>query len=458
MGARVGSLVSGPRAVFTDQLLSAVSNAAVWLLATNQLDRPEFARFTLLMSGAQLIVGLCRSILGEPLAVSLTTSETIAINWARFGRMTSILLGFSIAVTLPLRLFGGAGFLPLVTVVVVVLQDFLRYASFRIGRADLAMASDFVWIVSLIALHAAMKSSGRSGIQFFLLWSLSGAIGLLVLALSLLRSSPRTATDVPLRVSNSLRTHFAFAYLLSACSGLVLLFILAASSGRDAAAAYRSALTVASVGTMIGYAIQTALVAEFGKAFARGAIRFRTATIAFPWLATAGVTATVLVFRFPLLTLTKRVLGPNAELGVPLLLNVGLASALGTGLLTLLALLRSIEQSREALRLAALTAVLSVAVALANRPSAGARGLANSLALVNGVVLMIGLLVALSVEKTMTGVGASRPASTRSRLQPTEALMPEVATRSGSDAFVEHGAARIRSAETPLDDTDLGTT
>jgi O-antigen/teichoic acid export membrane protein len=171
-----------------DQAASGLSNVVVAILVARSVGAAGFGAFGLAMVVYQLVVGLVRSLAGEPflarhshqaaatraeavpglLGAAVTVAAAAAVVTAVAGAVTGGLAGsalVALAVVLPL----------------VMVQDTWRFV-FVVDRPAAALVIDLVWLVLVAAAMVAAPESA-SVAWYVVVWGLGGGVAAVVAAL-----------------------------------------------------------------------------------------------------------------------------------------------------------------------------------------------------------------------------------------------------------------------------------
>ena len=165
-----------------DQLFSSFTNFAITGIVVHEVRPAEFGAFSLALTLYICFLWVCRSVVGEPYIVRLTTaSEQAKTDGGRQALGTAAVLGSTAAV---LMIAGGlvsaepAGptlatmgiFMP-----VLLVQDSYRYILMARGKVKAAAANDFLWLFSQSALAASFIIGHSASATFLVIAFGSGA-------------------------------------------------------------------------------------------------------------------------------------------------------------------------------------------------------------------------------------------------------------------------------------------
>lgn len=167
-----------------DQVLSAGTNAALTFIVARETDAAGFGAFAVAFLGFSLLVGVERSLVGQPMSIRHSGGDEAAWRDA-----TARGLGTVVAVTLPFAVLAvGAGVLvggvlgpTLVALGAVLpaltLQDACRLVFFSRSRPKLAAANDGLWAVLQFAAVAVLMATDQvAPWQLVLAWGGSAAV------------------------------------------------------------------------------------------------------------------------------------------------------------------------------------------------------------------------------------------------------------------------------------------
>lgn len=243
-----------------DQILSAGTNSLVVIAGARALEAEEFGRFSVAMSVSMIAIILARPWTSLPLTIRysseafdhrLEQSARSVVGAVRLGAAAAVVcwivatgagLGQNVAAVM------GAG------LIVLVVQDLLRYTCFVVGPAWGAALSDGVWFaVVAVGLFRPQSLEGAAGL--LVLWTVGALLAGVVSMFQMRLWSPS------LRVIRSrarwLRQHLGDSSSLMADAILVTAYgysiplLLAAITNVDQAGEYRLAQTIAGPALII---------------------------------------------------------------------------------------------------------------------------------------------------------------------------------------------------------------
>jgi hypothetical protein len=410
--------------VFGDQLVSTASNMVIWIVASSSMTQSGFGEFAVMMTAAQLIVGTVRASIGEPLLIGSTPG---AIGRGEIARSVSQAAGVALAaallvVAVSTRMSEPVGML-MVFVVGVVAQDISRFIAIARSRADLALASDVMWLALIVGWKLA--TSHTSSRPLMNAWLVTGAIAGLPLLGALLYLTPHR--QPPRAIPRSRRARCLVEYLTSATIGMGLVLIIAARGSSSDAGVLRAGLSITGVGAAIAFALQLVVFAE-GRSVTGAEARSLVRKARQAGLASLFVTlVVVLIMLVPLRRVTEQLLGDSWLAAGPILWILGFVSGFGAGILTLLAAIRGSGGGKYSLRIAAVHAVLVVGGAFVLAPQRQPSQLATYLALINGAVFFgsyvtLTSIVARGINPLMSSSTVDPPPMSTNSIEKSEAV------------------------------------
>lgn len=234
-------------ATLVDQVVSSASNLLAVLLVARSLDADGFGRFALAYAIVVAGLGVSRSWFGTRLSLVDDPGAVAAEVRRATGALLVLAPALVLVVLVPSWLL-TAGSDPVVLVAVslaapvVCLQDALRFGAVSQGRPAVALASDAVWLVVLLA---ALPLAGRAGAGAVLgLW-LGAAVAALVVAAVALRVVPDLrGAGRYLRTRHPTSESLSYGTLVTLGAGLVVTSTVTVGLGPAAAGALRGASTL----------------------------------------------------------------------------------------------------------------------------------------------------------------------------------------------------------------------
>lgn len=171
--------------VMADQGASSLSNVVVAILVARSVGAAAFGAFGLAMVVSQIVLGIVRSLVGEPFLArhSADPSDVRRARSADLLAATLVLAAVSALLTAAASaVVGGLAGAALVALAVVlplvVVQDVWRFV-FVVDRPGAALAIDLVWLV-LVCAALPMAPSGAGVDWFILAWGLAGGVAAIV--------------------------------------------------------------------------------------------------------------------------------------------------------------------------------------------------------------------------------------------------------------------------------------
>lgn len=282
-----------------DQGLSSLSNVLAVALVAHGLDRAGFGRFSLSYAVLVALLGLSRSwfgtrisLIGDRAAVPQAASKVLGALLLLSPALAGVVFGLGSLLT-----GGPAGWLGLVVAVatpVVCMQDALRFAAVACGRPGVAVASDVVWLVSLVALIPLLRNASSATVM--VLWLASAVVALLVATGALGVRPSLGAGLVHLRSRHATGESISFGTVVATGSSLVVVGVAGSVLGPAAVGSLRGASTAMGPLNVVFAYVNLALTPYLVRRSRRLDLRFCAATA-------AAVLAVVCVWSLLLLVL-----------------------------------------------------------------------------------------------------------------------------------------------------------
>jgi O-antigen/teichoic acid export membrane protein len=339
--------------VSLDQAISSITNLVASLIAAHALPPAQFGAFGIVFATYMLVIFMVRSATGEVLLLAgEDRAEREAVTNLVISALAGLLAGAVIvAAAVPLGGAIGAALLPLgVGLAGLTVQDTIRYIGFSTRRVRLALISDVLWLVFMLALFAHGLWRPLAIGEVSALWVVSGAAAALC-------TLPFAGLDRPsaAKLKGWLREKSGLMLNLVADRGFVsasqqgVIYIIAALIGLEGNAAYRAAQIVMGPINVLAAGIMTATVPYLVRIW-----RDRPAEL----IAKASGIAIVTGVGF--LVVTQVVASMPDSIGRPL---IGRSWALGASVLPIMAIIVSVQAPNFA-ALGALRAMGSAGSAL----------------------------------------------------------------------------------------------
>jgi O-antigen/teichoic acid export membrane protein len=246
-GGGRGARLRSRGATLVDQVVSSASNLLAVLLVARSLDADGFGRFALAYAIVVASLGVSRSWFGTRLSLVSDPAAVAAEVRRAAGALVVLAQLLALAVLVPSWLLtAGADPVVLVAVAlaapVVCLQDALRFGAVSQGRPAVALASDAVWLVVLVA---ALPLAGRAGAGAVLgLWLGAAVAALLVAAVALRVAPDLRGAGRYLRTRHATSESLSYGTLVTLGAGLVVTSTVTVALGPAAAGALRGASTL----------------------------------------------------------------------------------------------------------------------------------------------------------------------------------------------------------------------
>lgn len=238
-----------------DQGLSSLTNLLAVVALARALTPEAFGTFSLMYAGLVLFLGVSRSYVGLPLAIS-SRFGAAGVRDA-FSLSVSAIIGLSAPIVAVMLVFGKlvGGSLPLgefvpivvtvaVSVPIVLLQDLSRYAAIALQRPRVAVASDTIWLcgVGLLLFVGPQLSTPA----LMSIWLGSVGVATAVAYVSVPATLSIRAGVRSLRPGSGVRESVTGAVLLSNGTSLLVSIFVVPSFGIQAVGSLRG------VGTLFG--------------------------------------------------------------------------------------------------------------------------------------------------------------------------------------------------------------
>lgn len=175
-----------------DQGMSSLTNFALTLVVLRTMPLPEFGVFSLVYALYQLALSAGRALVGQPLAIRFsaapaTTREAESKDALGAALVIGLVSAVPIAIAAQLTsgpLSGGLWAVA-VSLPLLLVQDVWRFAFFAAGRPEQAFRIDLIWgIGQVVSVMLILLGPGPSLFLYLIGWGLSGAVSVLVFAMS----------------------------------------------------------------------------------------------------------------------------------------------------------------------------------------------------------------------------------------------------------------------------------
>jgi MFS family permease len=190
MASRLPGLSVPPAArrravVMADQAASSLSNVVVAILVARSVSASAFGAFGLAMVVCQIVLGIVRSLVGEPF-IGRHAADPAAVRRERAADLLAATLVLAAATAVltaaAAALVGGLAGSALVALAVVlplvVVQDTWRFV-FVVDRPGAALGIDGLWLV-LVCAALPMAPAGAGVDWFIVAWGLAGGVAAVV--------------------------------------------------------------------------------------------------------------------------------------------------------------------------------------------------------------------------------------------------------------------------------------
>jgi hypothetical protein len=232
-----------------DQVLSSASNALMVFVLAQVSTARQFGIIALLITVLAVCTGFNRGALGTPLLLSsnlkvrqIEAETAYAVTWSLY---TGVLGGAVILIFGAVFHHPWIGLAFAVGLPAVLAQDVLRINSIALGRPNLAVMADALWVASMLGIFIANLFGARESAEFSIyLWGLSGLASAGTLA-SRLRVAPHQSGILDWwRIDWPARLRYGSVYSVGQIGYVFLTVAVVITAGSVAAAGIRGALTL----------------------------------------------------------------------------------------------------------------------------------------------------------------------------------------------------------------------
>lgn len=378
-----------------DQVLSALTNAALAFVVARSVDAPAFGAFAVSFLVFSLFIGVARGLVGQPLGIRFsgaTPQESRAAVAAGTGTVLALTVPAGVALVAGGLLVGGdlgAALWSLGAVLpALVLQDACRMAFFAQGRAALAAANDGLWAAVQFGAVAVLLSAGHDGVaELVIAWGGSAAL-CAVLGLAQLRVRPRPGAALRwVRDHRDVSGYLVAEYLLGAGAFHGGILGVGALVGVEDIGALRAAQVLIGPLGILASAISTFGLPEISKRRRlSSSTRWRVAAAAGALMLAASGAYTAVLLLVPH-DVGVDLLGDTWVGAQDVLLPVALGSTAAGAALGPAVVIYALGHTRATFRLMVLEAPLVLTLLLVGSRLDGARGAAWGLC-IDQVVLV----------------------------------------------------------------------
>jgi O-antigen/teichoic acid export membrane protein len=234
---------------FADQALSSLTNAALAVVVAKSVSSTEFGAFSLALVSFAFIVGLGRSMIGDPYVVRFTDADAgtrhrataqaagAAVVFGAASGLVCAVAGLLLSGQARMALLALALSLP-----GLVLQETWRHIFFSSGRARAATINDLIWTVIQFALLAVLLLSNQDGVFLITLaWGFAALVAAVVgISQTGVRPAP-LATMAWFRETRDLNVRMGLDFALNMGAVNLAIFLVTGLVGLIGAAALRGA-------------------------------------------------------------------------------------------------------------------------------------------------------------------------------------------------------------------------
>lgn len=414
-----------------DQALSSLTNFALAIMVAHESAPRSFGLFALVFATFSIILGACRAVCSEPLAVRYSSASSS--DWRAGAAMatgTAIAIGAMMGAacaTIGLAIGGQASSMLVIlglSLPGLLLQDAWRYVFFAAGSGARAFVNDALFALLLLPTIAVLIARGHVSVEGLLaLWgSAAAAAAVLGVWQAKLKPSPLRCAAW-WRLQSDLASRYLAEFVGLAGEAQVMLYGIAAVTSLDAVAAVRGGLLLLGPINILGFGALIAGVPEAARSLQRGSRRL----IAISGIVSAGLATITLLWASLILLLPSRfwmsAVGPVWHTARPLILPLALGlAALGVVMGAVISL-RALAAARRSLRARLLVSPVILMAGMSGAALYGASGAAWGLVLGNtfaAVVFWYHLLHAISEHGTPRAIAGSQVP----RMMPVAATQP----------------------------------
>lgn len=377
-----------------DQLVYALSNAALTFVAAHFLSVDQFGRFALLFTTVAIILGVCRAMTSEPYTV-LTGTESRE-NQQHALRPTlglAVVLGLLCGAPLLVAglVFGDSLLLVFgMAAAPIVWQDCVRYLLIAYGRVGAAFGNDMLWlVVQFVATVVVIWVREPRAADFAACWAVGAGAGCVFGMVQLAGAPSLRRAGQWWKRSRGYSSYYTLEFMILAGSGYSIVYFVALTSGLAEAGAYRGAQALfGPAGVLVGGLRMLALPAMVRRRGHGKAAMVRLSVLVGGGL--GGLALLVMVALWATGDLFGAfLLGATAAAALPLIVPMGLGRAATSGAIGALLGMRALGITKQSLGTRFAVAALTVACAVLGSFAAGSLGAAWGFA----VASVLGLLI-----------------------------------------------------------------
>jgi O-antigen/teichoic acid export membrane protein len=381
-----------------DQVTYSVTNFLVTVFVARESSGGTFGAYAVLFGTALVAIAINRGMSAEPLIIRHSAGEPSSQQDAA-GRGVYL----SVSVGLGLGLATAAGSLLLLPssgqalglvfggiMPMLLLQDYCRYAGLALRKPTIALMNDAIALLLVIAIVAGGSLLNATSSSYIVgAWGVSelagACVALLLLRLPVSRVRVRTITadlDLGFRLgADNFATQIAQQGATYAVAGL---------SGLTAAAGLRAAQTALTPISVLTQSVQTAILPEFVRLRARGALRRVTRLLTITALGLALISA-VLVLGILVMpdAFGTALFGGNWFRGQPLIGYLGIGTVAGALANTAVLGLRVLADARTTLAARTVAILMTLALVTSGAAADGARGAAVAIAVASTLQMVV---------------------------------------------------------------------
>jgi O-antigen/teichoic acid export membrane protein len=233
-----------------DQGVSSLTNFGFSIVAATSLAPSAFGAFAVVyllysiaLAGAQAVIGQELVLTNESAGTRLARSRDALLFSMMLGLAVSCVLAAGALMTSTSR---GPILCLCMLMPFLLLQDTLRHAASVVGKMEVALISDLVWLLvgagSLVTLHA--RGFSMSALTFVAVWGTAGALAGLV-CLPVFRSPHAGAPSLRrFRSRSYLGYRFVWEFVALRASSQFLVILLGVLAGLSAVGGFRGATTM----------------------------------------------------------------------------------------------------------------------------------------------------------------------------------------------------------------------
>ena len=232
-----------------DQVLSSASNALMVFVVAQVSSAGQFGIVALLITVVAVCTGFNRGALGTPLLLTsnlknrqIVAESSYAVTWSLYN---GVLGGVLILIVGAVFHHPWIGLAFAVGLPAVLAQDVLRVTAIGLGRPDIAVVADALWVASMLGIFVANLFGVRESAEFSIyLWGLSALVSAAILAFRLRVALHHSGILDWWRTYWPARVRFGSVYSVGQIGYVFVTLVAVTTAGSVAAAGIRGAFTL----------------------------------------------------------------------------------------------------------------------------------------------------------------------------------------------------------------------